>query len=61
MKGLMAPALVLTLTSMVMGQSTTFPTEPIAYSLPVSDSIIKSLKVEGWRQADIEVGVAEWI
>ena len=61
MKGLMVPALVLTLTGMVMGQSPTLPTEPIAYSLPVSDSIIESLKAEGWRQADIEVGVEEWI
>jgi hypothetical protein len=46
---------------MVTGQTNTFPTEPIAYSLPVSDNIIESLKVEGWRQADIEPGLEKWI
>ena len=61
MKGLLAPVLVITMTGMVMGQTNTFPTEPIAYSLPVSDTVIDSLKVEGWRQADIEPGLETWI
>ena len=61
MKGLLAPILALMMTGMAMGQTTSLPTEPIAYSLPVSDEIIESLKVEGWRQADIEPGLQDWI
>jgi len=61
MRGLLAPVLVVTMAGMVTGQTNTFPTEPIAYSLPVSDYIIDSLKVEGWRQADIEPGLEKWI
>ncbi len=61
MRGLLAPVLVVTMAGMVTGQTNTFPTEPIAYSLPVSDNIIDSLKIEGWRQADIEPGLEKWI
>ena len=61
MKGLLAPALAMLMAGMAMGQTTRLPTEPIAYSLPVSDDIIESLRIEGWRQADIEPGLQPWI
>ncbi|MCH2183249.1 MAG: hypothetical protein MK108_14715 [Mariniblastus sp.] len=61
MKGLLAPVLAILMTGMAMGQTNPLPTEPIAYSLPVSDEIIESLKIEGWRQADIEPGLQAWI